>query len=285
MGPANFKEIVTTRQPVSMDRIPVGKSESFDAKWIDGTRAVVKFARETLPNGKHAQRGIPVRSHPKREVAFWRLAKTYGWDGIVPETVLAHVDGKEASVQAWVVARPLSAYRPELKVHDANWDINFRAASRMFSEKDLLKLLVLDFVAGARDRHASNVGARVRVAPGATTFDLVAWDNAVAFGKTLRFYHQMFHHFVFCDRINFDPVWDDFVAVSDDAIRSSLLGLISVEEVEHACVRRRFLEDFPYRMPWKILSQGQEDPKTFPTYERLFEEASKKISDLNAVVV
>lgn len=288
MGPKNFTALVTMAPPTSLEHIEAGRSESFDARWRDGTRAVVKFARDALPNGRRAQRGIPVRSHPKREVAFWRMAQAYGFTDIVPEAVMLTIDGREASAQAWIAAEPLSSYRPELqnREENTNWVLDLKAATRMVPEESWLKLLVLDFVAGARDRHSNNVGIRILLDPASPNrYGLVAWDNAVTFGKTFRFYHQVFHKFGYRDRINFDPVWDAFVAVTDDILRSVLIGLVSDEEVEHACVRRSFLENFPYRVPWKVVSLGTDSVKDFPSYDPLFEQASKKISDLNPILV
>jgi len=274
VGPSDFQKRVTSSPPREMTPIKVGKSETFEARWQDGTRALVKFSKEKLPSGKVAQRGITALSHPRREVAFWQLASLYGYQDIVPETVLFELDGAEASAQAWISAAPLSSFRKSLRSRrNPNWVSDLIAVCSLVPKTQWTKLVILDFVAGARDRHANNVGVRVLLDGGTVSHGLVAWDNAVSFGQTLRFYHQIFHKYLFHERIHLDPLWDSFMSVTEDQIRDALSGLVSPVEVEHACVRKAFLETFPYKMPWAKVSQRTMGVSSFPAYETMFREA------------
>jgi hypothetical protein len=281
MGPSRFSEKILAAEPV-LRPLGRGLGGANDALWPDGTRAVVKLALSKLPNGRAQQCGFPAASHPRREVAFFRLAKAFGWTDFVPETVLFSLGGVEASAQAWIEADHLSTFY--IDADDVDHEA-FRAACDLVPKTSWIRLVVLDFVAGQRDRHTNNVGVRTELVGASAKHELVAWDNATTFGKTLARYKEVFHRRLFFDRIDFDSVWGAVEAVGEEELRSVLAGLVSGEEIDHTCLRRKFLFDHPYRVPWRTASKGWGSGSGFPAWASFFKRPPEKIADLGAIMV
>lgn len=269
-----FSDLVTSQKPSKLASLPGGKSGALLATYDSGLKAVIKISKEALPNGKTRQRGIPVLTHPQREIAFYELAKLLGFDHLVPETVLttAAVPGFTASAQLFVPAQKLKQLEPELKdVHADSWMKTLASTASLVPRHVWRQLLALDLIACSRDRHAGNVGLRLRLVEDRPVYRLVAWDNAVSFGKTFRNYHNVFHKALFRTSVQFDDVWSVLDSITDAQLTDALSPYLDAEEVEHACARRRFFQEFPYRLPWKMLSRGHEDPADFPDYRAYFE--------------
>lgn len=287
LGPADFERRVQRAEPVSVEAFPTGKSGALDARWKDGTRAVLKLPRDRLPNGKEFQRELPVCSHPQREVAFYRLAEVFGYDYFVPKTVLVSYCGEKASAQAYVNSKHLNCFSAKLDSEDAvEWTEGLREAATYVSRLDWLRLVLLDLVAGARDRHSNNVGvaADPKKKPSGRS-QLVAFDNAVTFGRTFRYYHEVFHKFLFRSEIDLDPAWGSFTSVRESDFRDAISGLVSPVEVDHAWIRYRYAIEFPYRLPWEKISCGEDAPRDFPPREKLFGDVpQKKIDQLDPAV-
>lgn len=257
-----------------MKPLPEGKSGALLATYKDNVRAVVKIAKETLPNKKTMQRGIPVRTHPRREVAYYQLAKLLGFEDIVPETVITTkaVDGVEASAQVFVPARRLKDLQPKLAdVHRDDWQELLRQVTRRVPKAQWRRLLALDIIAGVRDRHANNVGLLLSLRGGRPQWRLAAWDNAVTFGKAFTLYHNVFHKLLFRKSVNFDEIWPVWMPITLETMQRALGSYLTLEEISHAYMRMRFFIDYPYRLPWSVVSKGIDDPKEFPSYTAYFE--------------
>ena len=271
---SSFEKTVTETSPEKVVPIKDGKSGALLATYKSGIKAVIKLAKKKLPNGKRRQRGITVISHPQREVAYYRLAKLLGFEDLVPETVLTEkaVEGHTASAQLFVPAVKLRSLQPRLSdVSSSTWKSDLVDTALRVPKSQWRKLLALDIIAGARDRHANNVGVLMRVSGGKPTYQVVAWDNAVTFGKTFEKYHNVFHKLLFRRVVNFDSVWPTLDSITQQDLHKALGGLLSPEEVAHAYLRLSFFQDYPYRLPWKVCSQGHDSPHEFPSYEPYFE--------------
>lgn len=272
---SNFAQIVKEQEPSKVEPLPEGKSGALLATYSSGVRAVVKPVKDTLPNGKKKQRGISVATHPYREVAYYELAKLLGFEDVVPETVLTHkaVKDKVASAQLFVPnTLKLKDIEPDLRdTHTKGWSKLLTQAALRVPKAYWRQLLALDIIAGTRDRHSNNVGVRLRVSEGKAVYRLVAWDNAVCFGESFKLYHNVFHKFIFRHSVNFDavwPVWDDLTL---EDFHDTFSELLSQKEIAHAYLRLRFFQDYPYRLPWKVVSEGHDCPQEFPDYRAYFE--------------
>lgn len=273
VGPDDFERRVNKEEPASLEPIGAGKTGALLGTWPDGMKAVVKIACDKLPSGKTAQRGIPVNEHPKREFAFSKLADMYGWGDLVPKVALFRHQGRLASAQAFITAAQLPQFAQGGPLSDrANdgWEEAFAAVCSLPSKSQWLRLIVLDLVANSRDRHLNNVGLRILFNGDKARYQIVAWDNAVSFGKTFHFYHQVFHKRLYRKKLSLTTVWDKLVATREQDFRSTLGSLLDPEDVRHAWRRHCFLVEYPHRLPWKVLSKGSDSVKDFPSYAEYF---------------
>lgn len=279
---SEFADLVTTQKPKKLERAPGGKSGALLATYEGGVRAVVKAAKDKLPSGHRKQRGIPASLHPTREVAFYRAAvlcrELSGArdDLIVPETVMTSkaLPGLAASAQLFVPAHHLDEVEPDLKDLDsARWGAILAETSLLVPKVFWKRLLTLDILGGVRDRHANNVGYRVRVVDDQPTYRIVAWDNAVSFGQTFERYHNVFHKHIFRRSVDLGDEWSVFDRMTRADLRYSLGEFLSKDDIEHAFLRTRFFGDYPYRLPWKVCSKGHDDPHDFPDYRDYFSPA------------
>jgi hypothetical protein len=270
----SFEQIVQGEEPKSIRKLDSGKSGALVASYNGGLQAVIKPVKEKLPNGKETQRGLSVSTQPYREVAFYRLAKLYGFQDIVPETVLTEkaIKGVVASAQEFLPAFHLRDLQPKLKDKDrADWSAKLRETALMVSKRYWRQLVVLDLVAGARDRHANNAGVLMNVTRTKPEYRLKAWDNACTFGKTFEKYHNVFHKYLFRNTLNLDALWPAIDKLTHRDFVATLGELISSDEVDHAWMRHQFIGEFPYRLPWKIMSEGNDTADGFPPYLSYFE--------------
>jgi hypothetical protein len=271
---SEFARMVTAEKPADLKKLKVGKTGALLARYKSGVKAVIKPVKQTLPNGKAMQRGIPVVTHPQREVAFYQLAKLLGYEYLVPETVLTDkaLPDTKASAQLFVPAVKLYEIQPRmLDVHASTWKRDFIDTSLKVPKRFWRELLALDIIAGARDRHANNVGFSLRMIDDRPVYRLVAWDNAVSFGRTFAGYHNVFHKFLFRAAVKFDEVWPVLDRLSHAQFYEALDQYLTPEEIDHAWLRLRFFQDFPYRLPWKVCSEGHDSPREFPDYRAYFE--------------
>lgn len=268
-----FATTVTEEKPQSVKPLTDGKTGALLATYKNGVKAVIKPVKETLPNGKTMQRGIPVRTHPYREVAYYLLAKMVGFDDLVPETVLTHkaVDAW-ASAQVFMPAYHLRQLQSKLAdTHRKDWsELLIKTALRV-PKLYWRQLVALDIIAGTRDRHASNVGILMRIGDNAPIYRLVAWDNAVTFGLTFERYHNVFHKFLFRKTIDFGALWPALDKLTLERMNAVLGPYLTDEEIRHAYMRLCFFRDYPYRLPWRVVSEGTDSPHDFPDYAAYFE--------------
>lgn len=273
VGPDDFDRRVNKQPPSSVEPVGSGKSGALLAEWEDGTKAIVKIAKKAFANGKTAQRGIPVCEHPKRELAFVKLAEMYGWGYLVPKVALFRYEGQLASAQAFVVADHLKKFCSGLNSRkNPQWVEALQQACALAAKKHWLRIVVLDIVAGARDRHSNNVGLRILFDGDVAKFQPIAWDNAVTFGKIFHLYHEVFHKYLLRDRFSLTTVWDKLVSLRERDFRSTLASLLDPEEVKHAWLRHCFLVEYPYRLPWVVMSKGSDATNGFPDYLEHFSE-------------
>lgn len=261
-------------KPTSVKMLAEGQVGARLVTYPNGLQAIMKIASaKTTKRGTGEQKGIPTETMPKREVAFYRLSKLLGWD-VVPETVLHDFHGFPASFQQYITSAKLYDVEPRLRNPGKNKDAWVIALRETLRDKvpfeDTLRLTMLDFLAGARDRHAANYGVRLDVTNGKARWRLVGWDNGCTFGLTQARYKCVAHKYLFRDAIDLQPVWDALRAVRRPELQSALIDLIGSEAVDHVWLRLQFVLAFPHRMPWRTLSQGHDESDAFPSYAEFF---------------
>lgn len=283
MHSTSFHKLVTTSDPVSVKKLKTGKSGALVATYQGGIKAILKLAKRKMPNGKKTQRDLTVRSQPNREVAFYELSKMLGFDHLVPETVMTEYHGRRASAQLFVPAVTLAELEPKLKdgVGQSDWRDLVKKTCTIVPKRYWRQLLALDIIGGARDRHTNNVGLQLRMSdvgqPGIQpVFRLIAWDNATTFGQTFTKYHNVFHKLLFRKSVMFDDVWHILNKTSHEDLYKTLSPYIDDIEVDHAYMRMRFFLDYPYRLPWKVCSLGNDDSNAFPSYAEYFQNTDEE---------
>lgn len=273
-----FEISVKQLKPEKMSLLKEGKVGSRLATYSNGIQAVVKIASTVATKrNRELQRGLPVTTFPRREVAFYRLCKIlHKYDPkfeVVPETILGEFEGVTASYQQYTTSARLVAIEPRLrKPNDREmWAISLRETLRdKLPPSDTLRLTVLDYLACSRDRHAANYGARLDIVDGKACWRAIGWDNGCSFGLTQKNYHCVAHKYLFRFAMDLEPVWDALQKIQRSDLVSGLGGLLLDEEIDHVWLRVQFMLLFPHRMPWITLSQGNDDVDSFPTYEKFF---------------
>jgi hypothetical protein len=196
---SHFKYIVRNHEPVSLDPCETGKSGAWTATYGSGLKALVKFDKPVSPSGRSEQRGIPISTHPRREVAYYEMSKLFGFSSIVPETCLIDLKGRRASAQEYKPALHLEELNAELTDRSdyRSWKHEFSKTVRQYTSlSEIRQMVILDIVSGQRDRHANNLGVVPSLEPGKPG-KLVVWDNAAAYGMTFKLYHNVFHKHLF----------------------------------------------------------------------------------------
>lgn len=271
---SEFSDLVTKEKPKKLDRAPGGKSGALLATYENGVRAIIKATKDKLPSGHRKQRGIPAQLHPTREVTFYRAAQLLGSADIIPETVLTvkAVPGVVSSAQVFIPAYHLSKLAPKLKdIDDPGWGSLLADTCLVVPKTFWKRLLAVDIVGGVRDRHANNVGLVMHVVDDKPAYRIAAWDNAVSFGKTFERYHNVFHKYIFRRSVDFDEAWYALDKLNISEMRDAFGEYLQPDELYHAYLRARFFIDFPYRLPWKVCSKGNDGPHDFPDYRTYFD--------------
>jgi hypothetical protein len=269
-----FSDLVTKETPRQLRKAPGGKSGALLAMYEGGVKAVVKVAKDRLPSGHRRQRGIAASLHPTREVAFYRAARLIGYDDLVPETVLTTkaVPGCVASAQLFVPAHHLHELEPKLvDVDDPSWGSTLAATCTVVPKSFWRHLLALDILGGVRDRHVNNVGLVMRSENDEPTYRPIAWDNAVSFGMTFDRYHNVFHKYLFRRSVDLAGTWSTLESITKADLHDAVGGYLQPDEIHDAFMRVQFFLDFPYRLPWRVCSKGNDDPHEFPDYRTYFE--------------
>jgi hypothetical protein len=271
---SEFEQTVTQEKPKKWKPLTGGKSGAHLATYENGIKAVIKRAKKLSPQGKKTQRGLLVSTLPRREVAFGKLARLIGPDfmAVTTETVLIDLDGQEASAQKWVTAFHFKDLDNELADRDNDgWVKAFRKVAKLVPEDTWIKLIILDVISGARDRHSNNIGLQLSLAgKGQARYRAVGWDNACTFGRYFRKYHNVIHKYLYPKSIDLTPYWKRLEAIKWPRFYQTFAGLLKDGEIEHAYLRLQFMLEFPYRLPFQIISQGNFDPRQFPEYKPFF---------------
>lgn len=257
-----------------LEKAPGGKSGALLATYEGGVKAIVKVMKSKLPSGHHRQRGISASVHPLHEVAYYRVAQMFGYEHLVPETVLTMkaMPGYTASAQLFMPAHHLNELQPKLmNVDDPNWGAMLAETCTVVPKHFWKELLACDILAGVRDRHANNVGFLVRSENDRPLYRIVAWDNAVSFGRTFERYHNVFHKYLFRRSVDLGDVWKKLDGLTLQDLRASVGEYLQPEDLKHAFLRVRFFVDYPYRLPFKVCSKGHDSPHDFPDYKSYFE--------------
>ena len=278
-----FELTIAKLKPANIELLAEGMVGARLATYPNQMQAVMKIAATaTTKEGKHEQHGLPVATFPKREVAFYRLSRAFcAYDpdfDVVPETVPGSFEGYFTSFQQYVTSAKLYELDPRLRTPEKNreaWSIALRETLRdKLPLADVLRLTVLDFLACSRDRHAANYGARLDLTGGKARWRVVSWDNGCAFGLTQARYHCVAHKYLFRYAFDLEPVWVALQRIRRSDLIAALSDYLSMEQIDHVWMRVQFINLFPYRMPWKTLSQGSDKPETFPTYAEFFQPLS-----------
>ena len=150
--PSEFSQIISTREPTEVAPLTQGKFGALLVTYSGGLQAVVKQMKYETPNGRPTQRGLPVFTLPRREVAFYELAKLLGLEHLVPETVLTAFRGKEASAQLYLPALHAWQIDPRLKQIDPHdeWRANLKEVALKVRRHHWRRLVVLDLIAASK---------------------------------------------------------------------------------------------------------------------------------------
>lgn len=269
---SKFSDVVLNEDPVKVEPLGGGKSGAKLAFYKNNIKAVIKEEKELSPSGSATQRGLWITTLPYREVCFYKLAKKIGWEDIVPEVVLINFKGKNASAQSYVPALNLKEITPNLESYkNPGWVKDLVKTCELVSREKFRRMILLDIIAGSRDRHSSNVGFKYKITGDRIVYDLVAWDNACTFGRYFKFYHNVFHKRLFRDRFNIEPYYQTLENIRLGEFTDLFEGMIHEQEINHAFLRLQYIIDFPYKIPWRLLSEGEDNPNKFPIHKEYFE--------------
>jgi len=241
-------------QPKSMKPLGGGKTGNVVLiTYSNGFRAVARIGRPTTSNGKDTQIGLSVEDQPRREAAFYQLAKLLHLDYLVPETILGRTrHGRPISYQAFVEAMRPHDLEPKLDedIEKEEWRDYARKALRNADSIHWIRSLVLDFVSCQRDRHLNNVGLRAHVESGELRAIPVLWDNGVAFGPALERYRNVPHKMLYPMTVDVSSVLAPLDKLKLSDFKEALHAVTWLEEREQAFKRLRFACEYPYRLPW-----------------------------------
>lgn len=274
-----FATTVAHMKPVDAKLLAEGMIGARLVTYPNQVQAIMKIASPaTTKKKRNEQHGLPVATFPHREIAFYKLSRVFcehdpKFD-VVPETVAGSYEGYFASFQQYMVSAKLYEVDPRLKKPSKNpdaWAIALRETLRdQLPFDDVLRLTLLDFLACSRDRHAANYGARLAMDSDKARWRVIGWDNGCAFGLTQERYHCVAHKYLFRFSFDLEPVWKTLQKIRRSELVSALSDDLSQEQIDHVWMRVQFVNLFPYRMPWVVLSQGHDKPESFPSYADFF---------------
>lgn len=275
-----FADTVHEEESPEVKPLKTGKTGALLATYRNGIKAVLKLAKDALDNGHKTQRNIPIKDHPRHEVAFYQLAVLLGFDEIVPETVLIEYEGKECSAQHFIPAVHLAQLNARLLDHSdrVRWRCELKNTTLLVPKRFWRQLLVLDLIAGSRDRHINNVGYRIELDGNRPIYRLVAWDNAATFGHTFNLYHNVFHKLLFRHHANLVDVWPLVEELEYAEFVVVLEQYLTRDRIDHAWMRVQWMREFPYKLNWKMMSQGHDDSDEFPNYSEWFRSLKPSIT-------
>jgi hypothetical protein len=270
-----FEKAVKTTKPIKVTKIGEGRFHARLAEYADGWKAIIKRA---MHDGVF--RKLPTVLAPEREEAMYHVSQLI-YPGVVPETYKIKHDGETSSAQLWVPGFHVRSY--DSKVFNKDRDdfyTNIKKVCYQAAPKEAWKrLTMLDIIANSRDRHGKNVMVRPKRA-----VPFAAIDNSFCLGLTFRGYRNVFHQYLF-NWHYYDPALlrevgkltvKDFV----NAIGSLLPTIYG----EHCMRRLEWVQEYPHRLPWRIMSQGAERSIDFPTYEEWFATQFRRLPQRPVIV-
>lgn len=276
MSESAFARVVLRQKPVKLEIPESGRTGLVRiATYEGGTKAVIRVQSHELEGkrtkGLTKQDGLPVKSQPVKDAAYYALAKLLRCDDIVPETLLKITRrGNDVSYQRFEHALTLRDLEPALnkleKGSDA-WRVAATQAMKTVSDEDWLKAVLLGLVAADRDRHLKNFGVRVLVEDNRIVYKLVLWDNGVCLGQAFKKYRSVVHELLHTRKL----VFGDVLARVDTVRPSDVVDLLTANhvhptEAQQAGKRLEFVRRYPHRMPWALLT----GMPNYPTYRNFF---------------
>jgi len=271
-----FARVVLHQKPTKLETPDSGRTGLVRiATYEGGTKAVVRVQSHELEGkrtkGFTKQDGLPVKSQPVKDAAYYALAKLLRCDDIVPETLLKITRrGNDVSYQRFERALTLRDLEPalhKLEKGSDEWRAAAAQAMKVVSDEDWLKAALLGLVAADRDRHLKNFGVRVLVEGNRIVYRLVLWDNGVCLGQAFKKYRSVVHEILHARKLVFGDVLarvDDIRA--DDVTDLLVTNRIHPTEAQQAGKRLDFVRRYPHRMPWNILT----GMPGYPAYRNFF---------------
>lgn len=269
----DFQNTVLTQKPTKIECVGEGKFDAHLATYANGWQAIIKKDKQ----GKRFRRLRTDRMH-LREAAFYRFSQLI-YPGIVPETYVTKIKGEPCSAQMFVPGFHLRKYDPELFTPDRDdfYD-NMRKVCYHAAPKEVWKRLsLLDLVGNSRDRHGKNVLVRPK-----REIPLAAIDNGASLGKTFRCYRSVFHRYLLYWHFYAPEYVKQLSTISLQDIKDAIVPLLAPEYAEHAMRRIEWVLEFPHRLPWRIISKGEE--KRFPSYKAYFSSSYRRLPQRPLIV-
>lgn len=272
---SDFETTVKTMQPVKLERIGEGKFNAHLATYSNGWKAVCKH-----DSSNKVFRRLPTNMAHRREEAFFHLAELI-YPGVVPETYVCEIRGKECSAQKYTPGIHARAYDSSLfDTERSDFGSNFKSVIYGAAPKaDWKRLAMLDLVGNSRDRHGKNVLLR----PG-NKLPIMAIDNGFSLGKTFRSYRNVFHRYLFNYHFYAPHLLKELEKLELLEIREAIVPLLEPVYAEHVRRRIDWVLEFPHRLPWRIISCGADRTVDFPSYKRFFSPDYRRLPERRLMV-
>lgn len=258
---------------------PIGEGK-FGAKLLtfsNGEKGVLKakpFATDNF-------RGIPKQELPKREAAAYVLDHDILDFGVVPETLCVRWNGRESSIQNFIVSgmmpRDVVPGLFDRKLDD--WKYRVAKLFVKLNLDDMMKVTLLDLIMNNVDRHGRNI----LIDP--ASHRVWAIDNGLAFGRYYRGYRSIFHKYLYYARLHI-PEWAlAKLGKLERADLDPLTPYLTPECVEDTWLRIQFVLDHSDRLAYKRMAgvKGFGVSK-FPSYEGWFRRKMQEQNDGTALV-
>ncbi len=242
-----------------------GRNGALIVTYVNGAKGVAKrrfFSDENF-------RGVPKRYDHLNEVAAYHLDQKLFRFGIVPETVLGKYEGKTASVQKFETGATAPDIVPGVFNSDADdWKPKI---AKFFCQVDpdrLAQVVVFDLVLNNTDRHGRNLLFTKGKDGLYSSGKVWAIDNGGIFGNYLKYYRNVYHKYMFCNKFLFHSSLFDLLSsfkLEDfDSVLRPLYG--DSRFAEESMARVRWVLRHRRNLAFKIVSEGHFDKNDFPSY-------------------
>lgn len=265
-------------EPARLSSLEGGKFGAQLLTFANGEKGVLK----TKPFATNSFRGIPKQDLPKREVAAYMLDRDVLDFGVVPETILTRWQGREASVQKFIVSglmpRDLVSGLFDKQLDD--WKYRIAKFFTKVALEDMQKVVLLDLIMNNVDRHGKNI----LVDP--VLKKTWAIDNGLAFGRYYRNYRSIFHKYLYYAKLHV-PKWavEKLSRVTRDQLDKALLPYLPPLLINDTWLRIKFILDHRDRLAYKRFSGrpglGNND---VPSYEDWFKRQIREQNTDTALV-